>query len=394
MATRLEESTKTAKRLGVGCVVVIIGVLIFNFVSGFFTPEPEPINPWPQYPLNEFGELSQELSFDALETVNPSQVEYKLETEDGKLPQVNPSSVVNVYKTMTPHQSLSALDEAIATAASLGFTGSYQAISDTELKWQKGAKTLNVDKLFRTVRLRTNYANDVTAKKNYTISPDTSGYANNARQILKGANIFPIELENSIPKVTLLKLDQNNNLRLAKSASDANFVRVDFYKQVERLVPSLPPEIIAELSEDEINDLLEQTLYSDVLSDDPNSSPIYVIMGGKGGSQYVYELNYINWDLEESSTYQLVPLEEAWSQVQQNNGTLRFLLESGEDPYKPYVPLEVASYYLTDVEISYYTPRIYTEYIQPLYVFKGIALLADTDTQAEFIIYYPALPGK
>ena len=145
MASRLEETTKTTKKLIIGCLVVIGLILLYTFVSNLLEKEPPPFDPRPKVAYQKFGPLPR-LEFESFQLVEGTEAEFQIETTDAKLPTFYP--IINVYKTKTPHQSLTAHDDAIEIATNLAFTSSPKTISSTELKWTNGAKTLKINKLY------------------------------------------------------------------------------------------------------------------------------------------------------------------------------------------------------------------------------------------------------
>ena len=265
-----------------------------------------------------------------------------------------------------------------------------QNISATELKWTNGAKTLIINKLYGDVTLTTNYEKDPDAKLEREILPDPEPYIRAAETYLRNAGIFPSGYEESkISSITYLKMNTNYSFEKAKSAQDANFVRVDFFKRIESVGVIIPDGI----SEKQRIEIEGYRLYAEVFTDNPYEGLIYMILGNTSGTHNIFEIKFIDWELESKSTYTLMPLEEAWDKVQNNEGYLRSLFEINESPFKNYMPLNVQSFLLTDVEIVYYSSRDYLKYIQPLYKFTGIAKLEDdNEVDSDFTFYYPGTP--
>ncbi|MFC1780355.1 hypothetical protein ACFLY9_01530 [Patescibacteria group bacterium] len=384
MASKLEESTQTAKKIGIGCLVVVGIVILYGIASSIFRPEPEPYNPYPQAANKELGELPV-LEFEPLPLAEGSNPEYKIETTDGKLPKL--PTIVNVHSTKTPRQSLTAQDDAVEIAHSLGFNSEPIVVSPTELKWTNGARTLQIDKLYKIVNLTTNYSKDEEASKYHEILPDGGPYIQTAMSNLTNAGLLPADYgDNPATNVTYMKLNSNFTLEKAKSASDAGFVRIDFFKSIESVGVTVPEGI----SEEQQDEILDMRIFSEVLTDSPHEGLIYIILGGKGGSQNIYEVQYIDWELDTKSTYDLISLKDAWSSVKNGEGYIRSLYETNYNPFIKYLPLNVQSFLLTNVETVYYSSKEYLKYIQPMYKFTGIATLPD-DQRADYTIYYPAV---
>jgi len=385
MATKLEETTTTARRVFVGCGIIVIVILLYNFASKFLKPSESPFNPYPTEAEDRFGNLP-ELSFNSLLLSEGSEPTYRIYTTDGDLPSIH--QFINVYKTKTPRQSLTAQDDALATAKALGFTVKAKVISSTELKWNENNRTLKINKLFGTVRLTTNYRKHKEASKDRNIKPKYNSHVNQAKNFLSKANLFPSEyVENSDTSLTYLRLTKNYQLRQASAVSEANMIRVDFFKKEE----SLTPIALKSFSDEEKENIRELAEFSTVNQNNPYIGLVYIIFGGSQGKGGIYEVRYTDWELEEKSRYKTISVEKAWEAVQKNEGSLQYLYEPNADPYKPYVPLDIEEYLLTDVEIMYYSSHQYIQYLQPVYKFSGLAPLTDEDTLANFVIYYPAI---
>jgi hypothetical protein len=384
VASKLEESTQKAKKVGIGCLIVVGIVVLYGIASNMFQSEPEPYNPYPQVASKNFGELPA-IEFESLQLTEESNPEYKIETTNGKLPTL--PTIVNVHTTKTPRQSLTAQDDAVEIAHSLGFNSEPIVVSPTELRWTNGARTLLVDKLYKTVSLTTNYSKDEEASKYHEILPDSSPYIQTAMSNLTNAGLLPTDYgESPTTNVTYMKLNSNFTLEKAKSASDAGFVRIDFFKSIESIGVTIPEGV----SEKQQEEILDMRIYSEVLTNNPHEGLIYIILGGKGGKQNIYEVQYIDWELDTKSTYDLISLEDAWNSVAKGEGYIRSLYETNYNPFINYSPLNVQSFLLTNVETVYYSSKDYLKYIQPMYKFTGIATLPD-DQRADFTIYYPAV---
>ncbi|MBN2015598.1 hypothetical protein JW766_02090 [Candidatus Dojkabacteria bacterium] len=383
MASKLEASTQSAKKIAIGCIIVIVVVILFNIVSNMLKKPPPPYNPYPQFAARELGEIPN-IEFMSLELAEDSHSDFQIATTDDNLPKL--PTLVKVYTTKTPRQSLSAHDDAVTIAKSLGFHTNPEAISPTELKWTQGTKTFIVNKLYHTATLGTVYDKDSRALEPHEILPDPGIYINSARSYLKGAGLFPEDYEGGKSVATYLKLNSNFEFELSKSAQDTNFVRVDFFKKVESLGVTIPKDI-TEKQKEEIENM---RLFTDLFTDNPNEGLIHIIIGGTGGLPDVYELQYIDWEFEKSSTYDLITVADAWEEVRNNKGYLMSLYRTTHHPFSPYTPIKVNSFLLTNVETVYYSSHEYLQYIQPIYKFTGIAKL-DEEPDANFTIYYPAL---
>jgi hypothetical protein len=389
MSSRLEESTKTAKKIAIGCLALVVFVLLFNFASRLFKKPAPPYNPYPTIVDKKFGVLPP-LIFESLKLAEISKAEFKLDTTDAKLPTFY--SIINVYKTKIPKQSLTAQDDAVASAEALGFTGSPQVISSTELKWTSGTRTFKINKLYKTATITTDFANDQRAKQKHNVYPNEETYIQSAKNFLKSAGLFPSDYAaNGTNSLAYLKLDQNNRFVSAGSSSEASFVRVDFYRRMNEFTLTYP----AKATEEQKKLIYSKQKFCDQVTSNPKIGLIYLIIGGENGVGDIYEMSYTNWEIQDTATYSLTPVKDAWEQVQQNKGTLRYLNIPNGNPTDEYIPLKVQTFFLNNVEIIYYSSPEYIQYIQPLYKFSGLAQIEGSSRpDKEFIIYYPAIKNE
>ncbi len=386
MASQLEKSTELAKKVGIGCLILIVLVLIINFVIGLFKQPEPPYDPYPKYAEKEFGSLPI-LEFESLALAENSSPEYKIETTNGELPDLPP--IVFVYQTKTPRQSLTAEDDANEIAKALNFNEESRPISETEVEWTQGGRVLTINKLYNTVTIRTAYQRLAPEDRTNEIEPYENAYISSAASYLKQAGLFPTNYqEDNLNFLVFLKLNSNFELIQAKSSQDADFVRVDFFQNYESVGITYPPG-----SSDKEKERYESyRIYSQAVLDNPYQGAISIVIGSTSNKNKIYELSYTNWELEDRSTYYMIDENEAWEQVKQGNGFIRSLKEVNSYPFGSYAPENVKSFLLTDVEIVYLFPKSYDKYIQPIYKFSGIAKRQDSETtDLEFNIYYPAV---
>jgi len=386
MASQLEQSTELAKKIGIGCLIFIVIILLGNFIINLFKKPEPPYNPFPQYAKEEFGDLPN-IELSSLEISDKTNPEYKIETTDGQIP--NLPSIVYVYKVKTPRQSLTAEDDAKSIAESLNFREDPNPISETELEWIQGERVLTINKLYKTVSIKTAYPRLESEERSNDIEPHEHVYINAASSFLNQAGLFPSQYDQAnLSSLIYLKLNSNFELVQAKSAQDANFVRVDFFRNFESVGVTIPPGA----SDEEKEQYESYRVFSQGVLENPYEGAVSIILGSSSNKNQIYELSYTDWELENRSTYYLQGENNAWEQVIQGNGYLRSLMEINSNPFSIYSPREVKSFLLTDVDVVYLIPKSYQKYILPVYRFSGIAISPDDDeADLEFNIYYPAI---
>lgn len=387
MASKLEESTQTVKKLAIGCGIFVIIILIATVTMSFIKDEEEQYYPYPRSSEKSFGTLP-ELEFESIKFENLENLEYKLDTADGKLQTFPP--ILYVFKTKTPRQAFTASDDAKETAKKLGFIDQPKTPSNTMFKWTKDSQTLKLDRLYWTVSLTTDYKSDDRIIVQNDLLPDIEPYIDTARAHFNKADLFPSGYSGASTQANYMRMTPKFNFLRASSSSEASFIRVDFFKNFEATSVYIPEDA----SDEKKRELQKLRVFANVLSDNPHKGLLYLIMGGRDGANEVFELKYSNWEIESSSTYPVISTYEAWEEVKNGNGFLRSIYEETKLPYESNLNLEIEAFHVTDVQLAYYSKNEYLEYIQPFYVFKGAAPIVGSDRDAFFSIYYPAIKGK
>jgi len=381
MSTKLEQATEKTKKIFIGCSIFVIAVLMINLVISIFKKDEEIPPIYPQTADESFKTLPK-ISFDNLEITNPNEVEYILDTVDGKVP-LTYIPVTHVFKNKTPYQSLTAYEDSVNIAKKFDFTTQPQTPSETELVWTSGIRSLTINKLYKTVDITVDFKSEAIQKLETEITQELAYFEQMSSSILKSAGLSaPTKAE-----ARYIKLNPNGTFSQVNSTTEADFVRIDFYNVYETLKLNLPEGL---KDEEIVKYTNEYGIFSDELGENPKEGIIYMILGG-ATSKDVYFLKYSKWEIEKTSDYYLIGTKSALEEVQKGNGFIRFLKKTNESRLDEYVPLDVKSFNINNIEIAYYSNSDYIDYIQPMYVFSGIALLNGTSEQADFIIYYPAI---
>jgi hypothetical protein len=86
--------------------------------------------------------------------------------------------------------------------------------------------------------------------------------------------------------------------------------------------------------------------------------------------------------------YPLITFDQAWQEIEAQKGTVVGLTKQ-EAVYSP-VAVGLNSITITQAFIAYYQPSELPASLQPIWVFKGFALLQDR-TESEVAVYLPAI---
>ena len=147
-----------------------------------------------------------------------------------------------------------------------------------------------------------------------------------------------------------------------------------------------------------------EAVQGNIYLDNPKQGSLHIIVANSSSTQIqvdsndksnskIREYGYINIDIsEEKSVYSLRTYEEAWQDVQEGRGYLKYLIKQGTDPLADYTPLNVKRFIVDPDKsrLGLYAPGSWTGYLYPIYVFEGIAELSDGST-ADFVFYARAI---
>lgn len=255
-----------------------------------------------------------------------------------------------VYIITRPDNTFLALEQDKNTAKALGFKSDPTQIKDGVYEFKNTTlnQTLTMNVLEGSFQMAYPYQSDQMLL-NPTKMPTKEEAVNLAKDYLSGAGKLPDDLGGGENKISYWKIG-NEGLKSVSSLSEANIVKVDFFRK---------------------------TIGSDlkVMSAAVNSSSVSVLVSGSTveGKQIV-EVNYkyASIDRELYSTYPIKTVEEAWSDLVAGN-------------YWPAVDTSGNNVAIRNVYLAYFEPVSLTNYLQPIFVFEG---------DQNFVAYVPAVTDK
>jgi len=401
MAT-LSETTNGTRKFFLGCVGLIIFLIIGNFFIKFIQTSNITGPDTNIYGDNYFGDLP-EIKIPSLALTADSKPQYRLETENGRLPEF--TNVAYVYKYKTPRQTLTSKEESIELAKTLGFEGDPEETTSTELRWtsNQNSKVLVIDKITKSIKLFTDFTKPNDSRDIKAFTPSTSVYENALKSY--AVNVLTPDYKFAKTTSSYLVFDENGKLKKSISPDRTMVSLVNIYKRFE-----LDPH--KQLTSDEITqNKIDQTKLTEVLGNNPKLNETRGMVGLKVPEQ-VYLLQSNNWevdyDIEKDSEvntlstltgfstkkrgiYEIYNSSEAWDQLQKGNGSLTYLKKTDNDILDfDYVPMNVSAYEIYSISLKYYESPALQEYLEPIYVFTGGAILKD-NTKADFVMYLPAI---
>lgn len=361
-------------------------------------------------PDNMCGQLPQfELETIAQEVTG---VQFSIETTSGAIPDL--PKVVNVFQYDHPGQSLLALQEAQIFAEDLGFEPEkFNRVSTTEYEWVDPLKARRL--VIETGNLNISLTTDYSSP-GVTTSPESLPSEENAKTIamsyLRAKNLLTEDYNSGSQRTYLIQITADGQMREAPSLSEADLIRVDFFREKDLITidPSLAgtSEIGSQIGEElegekpttiqEVGEKSKEVkrYKTSVLNDSPVFGNISVYVGGIPDESYrqyeIFELEYRNWIVPEFAcgTYGLITPDEAVRKVQEGKATLVHLVEKDGDQIIPYESKSVTEMMIFKVDLSYLDMSIKQSYLQPVFVVSGEATLKD-GRFCDFYYYVPAI---
>ncbi len=338
-----------------GLVAFLVLTVLYRFAANLYltlNPPPEPP------PTAGFGELPK-LNLSSIEVEGSPA--YLLETPTGQLPTFDNRIEVVAMASVQP--TLLGEEKARQLAEDLDFGGQGSLSGDRQtLTFQD-----KIDK-------RTLAVNVVT--QNFTLSTDLGRIASlSLGKALSGPDAIK-ETQGTLNSLGLLKFGfdtgnqtatfkavKNSTATEAGSTSEAHFTEVNFFRSLTEVASQSYPIIPVSPKTGLIRVWVTSGLKPDIL----NTLTI------------TYNAQQVEIDKSKTETYPLENVATAWESVKQGSGTA-YVGVSGQ----------INSISVTNISIAYFDDAQHQEYLQPIYVFSGVAKNAN-GKEGEFFAYTPAV---
>lgn len=273
---------------------------------------------------------------------------FSFEFTNDKIPTFSDQSRVYViYRSTT---KILALEEGKEIAKQFGFENEPNEISEGiyEFRDEKSNKTLRMNVLEGNFNLKYPYLQDQSVLEAKNV-PNKIKAIEIAAAFLESGSKYSEDLKNGEKKISYWKI-ADGTLKSVLAQSEANIVKVDFYrKSLEDKWEITSPQI-------------------------GEASVSVLISGTETNNNQIIEVNfkYANIDRESFSTYPIKTTEQAIADLKSGN-------------YWPSSDIELKDVIIREVNLAYYEPVTLTQYMQPIYVFKG---------DNNFIAFVPAVTTK
>jgi len=342
MAT-LTETALLVRKLGKLAIIgiflaVILKIIISAGISYWVITHPKPLSP----PTVSFGKLPS-IRFPKERGVRPQT--FNLETIEGRVPEATPQARVFFISKKLP--SLMASAKARQFAQRLGFKDEPTQETQTRFRFKDKdypARTLSLDIIDNNFSLKYDLSVDPQAGEGkLLLTPEEA--VSEAKSFFQGVDSLPNELATGKNSVSFFKII-GGKFEETSSLTDAQVLRVDFFKKELDGKPILPP-------------------YFD-------KSHFYVVIGNSQDlNKKILEAGYNNWPVEGENwaTYPLKISQTTWEELKNGGGFIARLGQNKE------------TVTIRRIYLAYYDSEETQSYLQPIFVFEG---------DNNFVAYVPA----
>jgi len=243
------------------------------------------------------------------------------------------AKVYIIYRSTT---KIIALEQGKEVAKQFGFEDEPVEVNEGvyEFKDKETNKTLTMDVLAGDFKFKYPYLEDPSVLEARNV-PDKAKAIEMAAAFLESGQKYTDDLKNGEQKISYWKIS-DGTLKSVLAQSEASVVKVDFYRK-------------------KLDDKFDITSYQ--LGEAPVS---VLVSGSEVKDKDIVEANfkYANIDRESFSTYPIKTVEQAMASLNSGN-----YWSPSDIPEKNII--------IRDVSLIYYEPITLTQYVQPLFVFKG-----------------------
>lgn len=419
----LTEAAFWTKRFG---VIAAIMFVIFVIIILVLTLQPKQSLP-DQYLTANYActEKKEEFLEDSSIKITPlrlasgSELLFEITTDTGRIDSL--PKVVDVYRFVNRTQVWNSKENAQILASKMGFNPDSVTTSSTVYSWQDTTQKKNLE--IQAKNMNFTLRSDVSMLQKETQGksvPTEQDAKRRAANLLRNLGIFSEDYSEGTSKATYIKVNPDGSFSKARSADQAQLIKVDFFRNK----PMLSISSLLTNSKDMVNYLtnrldtqpqktfrnindqkIEYSIFNTRIAfNRTQNSNISVYVGpastivDQSKLPYpladIYQIDYTYHALEQEScgTYELLAPQIALEKIQSGeDGFLVYLYEKDGDDISPYKAQSVRKFMINkDISIVYYEPKEETTYLQPMYLISGEVIFSN-DTKGEFDFYYPAI---
>ena len=259
---------------------------------------------------------------------------FSFEFTDDKVPTFNDQAKVYIIYRSTV--KILALEEGKKVAKQFGFEGDPAEIGEGiyEFKDEKTNKTLNINVLGGDFNLKYPYLQDQSILESKNV-PSKTKAIEIASSFLESGNKYTADLKNGEKKTSYWQIT-DGTLKSVLAQSEANIVKVDFYRQ-------------------NLDDKWQ------IISPQAGEASVSVLISGSDNiDKQIIEANfkYADIDRESFSTYPIKTVSQAMENLKSGN-------------YWPSSDISAGNVVIREATLAYYEPVTLAQYLQPIYIFRG-----------------------
>lgn len=326
--TQVAITTRRAIRYSIYLVIFIILARALFFTGRavylkIFPPPPPP-------PTVTFGKLPK-LEFPA--RANLPTINYTVETAEGELPKLSSQAKVYFMPKLSSHLLVS--DVAKEKAAQMGFISSPEMVSETIYKFAhpRVPATLEINIVSGVFSISYDLNSDPTPLSKRPPTPEIA--ASQARSFLSAASLLPKDLTGEVTH-EFLKTEAGN-LSTALSLSEANLIKINFFRKAYSEAASLTPN--------------------------PTQGNVWFIVSGDSSREkqiIAGEYHYFTVDETQFATYPIKTAQTAFDELKAGQGFISNLGLNTDGKIT-----------IRKVYLAYYDPGTSAQFYQPIIVFEG-----------------------
>jgi hypothetical protein len=407
--------TKRFGLIGLGFFIILFASLIYITMKH----REEPVISHylePNFACTQGREdfIKHKLEIPSLQLAEGTEMIFDIRTDTGKVGSL--PNIINVYKTYNPRQSIRSQADATTIANNMGFDNvNIERVGTEVYRWvdERNGRTLEIlARNLNNISLRTDLS--VMKKnaegRNLPSEEEARSIAVNA---LSSIGILPPDYSGGNHKTTLLNINPDGTFSKERFVAEADLIKVDFFRTKSMItIPSYiedSQKMVQEFSRRTLIQPRKETIIINNVRQDVynfntlvsfsetqrSNIVVYVgpsIPGIRGRMQHIYRIDYTYWPIpsEPCGTYKLIDPELAIDKVQQGEGSLVYLFNTGGDDVVDYMPRVVKKFVVLDIFLVYYEDREISQFIQPVYLVSGEAIF-DDNTKGTFDFFYPAI---
>ncbi len=401
MASRLSKATKHARKGLIIFLIFAIATFVFRFIFEL-TGEDDSQRPGATIDTSTGPYLARDGNLGKIPRPNIKRLQLSPNSSpttsiiDQQILPEKPDTVY-VYYYNKPREKLGNTAKGRSVANRLNFTSLERLVSDTELLWQSDdlSRTLTYDKLkdiwsYETDLTRETIPDDI--RKNIATVRETDYYEETGIDVISKLGLRDHNFNRGESRIDYINI-VNSEIKSAPSPSTSQFVRIAQHQN-----------ILASKTSDRYRPEEGEVLKTDMLAtirkpDYLNGSATMIVRGEVTNLvPYLVNFDYTQLNIGDSGIYKMLSVTDAYVRIQAGEGILYWLKLINTNPFSDYEPLAVLEFEIdaSKTQVIYIEPyewiesEPWTNYLQPYYLFEGIAILED-GREADFAVILPAL---